>query len=219
MHKMLLITVALLPLSAHAAGMDHSHHSMIPAVSKKLVKNPSVKANIAAMKKMHEGMNITYTGDADIDFTRGMVPHHQGAVDMVAVLQQYGKDAELQALGKRIVIAQNTEIGMMKRWLETRDNKNLPKADCKDPVVVEFKNAMEKMHKNMNIKYTGNADLDFVNGMIPHHQGAIDMAWVLIKHGRDPMLRELAHDVVRSQGQEIAFMKEWLEKHNGHTSH
>lgn len=210
MRKLVLLAALLLPVSAIAAE-DHLHH-MAP-VSGKLAANPSVKANMAAMKKMHKGMDIVYTGDADIDFTRGMVPHHQGAVDMVKVLHKYGKDAELRELGKRIVVAQNTEIAIMKRWLETRDNKKLPKAAANDPVVEKYRAAMKSMHKAMNIKYTGNADKDFVRGMIPHHQGAIDMAWILVRNGRDPMLRDMAQDIIRSQNQEIAIMKEWLEKH------
>jgi len=72
--------------------------------------------------------------------------------------------------------------------------------------------AMEKMHKDMMIDPTGNADIDFVKGMIPHHQGAIDMAKILKEHGKDAELQKLADDIIAAQEKEIAFMKDWLKK-------
>ncbi len=72
---------------------------------------------------------------------------------------------------------------------------------------------MDKMHKDMMIKYTGNADVDFVRGMIPHHQGAIDMAKVEIANGKDPEIRKLAEGVVAAQEAEIKQMQDWLAKH------
>ncbi len=73
--------------------------------------------------------------------------------------------------------------------------------------------AMEKMHKDMMITPSGDADVDFVRGMIPHHQGAIDMAKILKEHGDDPKLQELADDIIIAQEKEIKFMQKWLEKH------
>jgi uncharacterized protein (DUF305 family) len=76
-----------------------------------------------------------------------------------------------------------------------------------------FKEANAKMHKDMDIAYSGDADADFVRGMIPHHQGAIDMAKVVLAHGKDPEIRKLAEAVVRDQEKEVAQMREWLKKH------
>lgn len=76
----------------------------------------------------------------------------------------------------------------------------------------EYKAGMDKMHRGMMIKYTGNADVDFARGMIPHHQGAIDMAKVQLRYGKDPAMRKLAQEVIAAQEKEIAFLRQWLKK-------
>ena len=68
-----------------------------------------------------------------------------------------------------------------------------------------------KMHKEMEIPFSGDADVDFVRGMIPHHQGAIDMAKVVLAHGKDPALKALATNIIKEQEKEIATMREWLK--------
>lgn len=60
--------------------------------------------------------------------------------------------------------------------------------------------------------YSDDADVDFVKGMIPHHQGAIDMAKVAQQYAKDTTVLKLAGDVVSAQEGEIAFMKDWLER-------
>jgi len=79
-----------------------------------------------------------------------------------------------------------------------------------------FKAADERMMNDMQgAAYTGNADDDFVSHMIPHHQGAVDMAETELKYGKDPQLKRLAQRIVTSQRQEIDFMKKWQAKHGG----
>ena len=68
------------------------------------------------------------------------------------------------------------------------------------------------MHKEMGIAFSGDADVDFARGMIPHHQGAVDMAKVVLAHGKDPELRKLAQGVITEQEKEIAFLRDWLKK-------
>src|SRR5215467_6621873 len=68
--------------------------------------------------------------------------------------------------------------------------------------------AMSVMHGDMhNAGYSGEADHDFVKMMIPHHQGAIDMAKSVLLHGKDPVLRRLAQEIVVTQQQEIEVMR------------
>ena len=80
------------------------------------------------------------------------------------------------------------------------------------PADKAFMSSMQKMQKNMDVKPTGKTDRDFVIMMLPHHQGAVDMAKVELQYGKDPMLRKMATDIVKSQEQEIGEMKGWLAK-------
>lgn len=74
-----------------------------------------------------------------------------------------------------------------------------------------FKETHMKMMKDMDITYSGNPDADFVRGMIPHHQGAIDMAKVQLQHGKNAQIRKMAAKIIKDQEREIAQMQAWLK--------
>ncbi|MEO8685991.1 MAG: DUF305 domain-containing protein [Devosia sp.] len=76
-----------------------------------------------------------------------------------------------------------------------------------------YKAANMAMHEQMEIDYSGNADIDFVRGMIPHHQGAIDMAKTVLQYGADPEIKTLAEGIIKAQESEITWMQDWLAKH------
>ena len=78
---------------------------------------------------------------------------------------------------------------------------------------MEMMQRMEAMNKAMmGAPMTDNPDRDLVNMMIPHHQGAIDMARVYLRDGKDPEIRRMAEKIITDQEREIAEFRTWLAK-------
>jgi uncharacterized protein (DUF305 family) len=186
-----------------SAGAHMQHHK--PSIRG---ATASTRAYEVAMATMHQHMNAPLSGNADVDFVRQMIPHHQGAVDMAKVQLQYGHDERLKSFNRWVIRAQELEIGMMKNWLARRDNGAVV-ANAKD----YYGASMAAMHHGMMVDYTGDADVDFVRGMIPHHQGAVDMAAILLHDGNDPEMNDLANNIYSSQTYEISWMENWLAEH------
>ena len=84
-----------------------------------------------------------------------------------------------------------------------------------EAVVRAFQEANARMHAAMSEPGTGDADRDFARGMIAHHEGAIEMAEILLRYGKDPDLRALAEDVIEVQRGEIEFLQRWLAENPG----
>lgn len=82
-----------------------------------------------------------------------------------------------------------------------------------DPATEAYIAVNAAMHDAMAITYSGDPDVDFARSMIPHHEGAVAMAEVVLANGKDPRIRALAEGVVSTQRSEIAELKAWLAAH------
>lgn len=76
-----------------------------------------------------------------------------------------------------------------------------------------MQSAMQRMQQGMSGDMSGDPDVDFARMMIPHHQGAVEMARAELKDGKDPKLRQMAQTIIEDQEREIAAFKEWLAQH------
>lgn len=93
--------------------MQHGDHGAMAEDA-----GPSTRAYMEANMRMHEGMAIEFTGNADVDFARGMIPHHRGAIDMARIVLEHGEDPEIRVLAEEIIAAQESEIAFLQQWLE-----------------------------------------------------------------------------------------------------
>ncbi|MCH8552301.1 MAG: DUF305 domain-containing protein [Natronospirillum sp.] len=184
----------------HHEGMHGEAHQMGEG-------HPFMHDHQRMMEDMH---GFELTGDADYDFVRGMIPHHQGAIDMAETLLSEGSDPELLALAEDIIQAQKTEIAEMEAWLDAYGEPR--PGDHAADIRSGYERANTRMMRDMMVMPTGDINRDFVLGMIPHHEAAIDMAYILLRYSEDTELRTLAEAVIREQEREIRDMRAWLAR-------
>ena len=159
--------------------------------------------------------------DADVDFMAGMIPHHAQAVVMAGWAPTHGARQDVAILCERIVVGQRDEIAMMQTWLSDR-GLAVPDATSTRHKMkmngVEHEMLMPGMLTDEEMAALDRArgsefDRLFLQGMIKHHQGAIDMVDVLFKSygaAQDETVFKFASDVYADQGIEIERMHEML---------
>lgn len=98
-------------------AQSHGEHDAHSAEAPAATGSPANEAYRAANLSMHEAMNIEFTGNADIDFARGMIGHHRGAIDMARIVLEHGEDPELRTLAEEVIEAQEAEITFLQNWI------------------------------------------------------------------------------------------------------
>ncbi|MGE3289813.1 MAG: DUF305 domain-containing protein [Geminicoccaceae bacterium] len=101
-------------------------------------------------------------------------------------------------------------MGMMGSMMQGGDGMVASLPD--DPVAGAFAAINNRMHRDMAVPAGAKPDIAFAQAMVAHHQGAIDMAKVVLGFGADPEIRKLAQDVITAQQGEIEFLQQWLAR-------
>jgi uncharacterized protein (DUF305 family) len=145
-------------------------------------------------------------------FLQAMVPHHESAIAMAEVARRRAEHPEIRELAHAIVSAQEREIGQMRRiHRDLFGEPLLPNADAHAQLGLSMDEAgmMHDADAAKMLRTEKPFDRAFIDAMIPHHQGAIRMARVILAEGGDDRITRLADNIVRAQAQEIREMNGW----------
>lgn len=132
-----------------------------------------------------------------IDFIRCMIPHHQAAIYMSENLLMYTRYQPLIEIAKGIIAMQTKGIEEMKEILRTTSVYMSMERDINTYLTKYFEITNNMIEKMKNSPRCVNINLDFVNEMIPHHEGAIQMCNNLLQYYIDPRLRNVANTIIR----------------------
>lgn len=173
-------------ISGYLAEQDHIMHTMMGAMG-----------------------SVESSGSADVNFLMGMIPHHESAVEMAESYLKYGAENEsMKSLAENIIKTQNEEITQMNNMVKSINTENA-NTDNEKAYINEYMNMMQHGHSHNNANYE-NIDMAFAEGMMKHHQMAIDMAEIIIKYGEDEQVKRLAENIIETQKKEIEEMNNFL---------
>jgi uncharacterized protein (DUF305 family) len=195
------------PSSPNSSGMAQMDHGSMSSPS----DSNAMPMDHSSMMSMDLG---TADENFDLRFIDGMIPHHEGAVAMAQEALQKSNRPEIKQLAQEIIDAQEQEISELKEWRtawypNAGDEPMMYSAEMGHmmPMTEEMRSSM-MMNGDLGAA-DDQFDLRFINAMIPHHQGAIDMAQQALQKSNRSEIKELAQNIIDSQQKEIDQMEQW----------
>ena len=184
-----------------------------------VTSDPSDSANISdyvakedmLMHEMMENMmNIEKSGSADIDFLAGMIPHHQSAIEMSeSYIDHDPQNADIKSLAQNIISVQQEEIATMNDLISSIKESGVTDTEKADAYQDEYTHIMHTSHSHSTNEYNS-VDQAFADGMIEHHQMAIDMSNLILKYSDNEEVKTLAENIISAQEKEIQEMNDFL---------
>lgn len=152
-------------------------------------------------------LSASVTDNITLDFIRCMIPHHQAAIYMCENLLEYTTYTKLQEIAKSIIKMQTIGINQMEEISKTSSNfLNFPSDVCS--YISTYRIITQNMLNRMNNSpKCNNINLNFVNEMLPHHEGAIAMCNNLLQYYIDPRLKCVAENIIIEQSEGINKLK------------
>lgn len=187
-------------------NMNGMNHNAMMMNGNQAMNHDGMTMNHSEMKSSPNAAAAPY----DLQFLDTMTHHHQGALDMAKAAVEKTQNPELKTFAQKIIADQNKEISEMKSWRE--------KWYAGKPAALNLEmDGMEDSMKGMDMKklesLSGKAfDLEFINQMTPHHEGAVEMAKEALTKGERPEIKTLAARIIKAQEAEIKQMADWKAK-------
>ena len=156
------------------------------------------------------GEAVATNNDADTMFAQMMIVHHEGAIDMADLAVEQAESEEVRSLAEGISAAQGPEIEKMTTWLESWGEEIAPMGGM-DHGGMDM-DGMSQDEAMTELEGLSGSDFDrwFLELMIAHHEGAVEMAQTELEDGQDPEALALAEQIVADQEAEISEMQDLL---------
>ncbi|GIW36809.1 MAG: hypothetical protein KatS3mg073_0954 [Meiothermus sp.] len=193
MHAKMFGFIAALLLGWGLAQTDHSGHGSMAMQS------------MAELKKL-SGRNF------DIAYMSMMIEHHKGAVEMARAILKVSKEARIRKAAQEIVAVQNKEIAQLTGWLKSWYGV-APSQRYLQMMRSDMKPMMEASMMGMQTMPGHEMPVDraFLEGMIPHHQDAVDMSRACLQQAARAELKRFCQSVITVQSREIEQYRQWLK--------
>lgn len=164
------------------------------------------------MSDMMMNMEVEPSGNASVDFLVGMIPHHESAIDMSeSYLKFGGENEQLKQLANDIISAQTGEIEQMNQLIQQITDSG-EKDEEKEQGYLQAYAQMMSGHEHMHHGSSAaeNVEQAFAEGMMMHHQMAVDMSEAILDYTEVEEVRQLAETIIKAQEEEIRLMQEIL---------
>ncbi|HRO93992.1 DUF305 domain-containing protein [Citricoccus sp.] len=204
------------------AGSETTATSSAPATTSEATVTDSPTASATATGTATDSAEEISAehNDADIMFARMMIPHHQQAIEMSEImLAQQDQDAQIRQLAEQIKAAQGPEIDRMNAMLSAWGQEPMGMGDMGNMNGMDHGSGsgMSGMMSQEDLDRLEAATGDeaarlFLDGMIEHHKGAVDMAQDEVDNGQNPQAVALAEQVIKDQEFEITQMEQMLQE-------
>lgn len=200
---------------------DHASPAASPPAGNARIFQPGAPGQpskpITAAQSLEAGRSAV--NPADVKFMQDMIEHHAQAVEMVELLKTRTHRASMRQLGKRIAMSQSSEIEMMRSWL-THRGETAPDPSAHDMRGMTMTGMLSPQQMTVLAAAKGpEFDRLFLQGMIQHHRGALDMVIALSSApdaGEDAALSDFLTNIVADQTAEIERMKALLGSYSNH---
>ncbi len=206
----LVVNRPLLALQSGSSQVNKASSAVTPDKAPP-AHSPGDVEMVAAMKGLSAATPaIKMTGQVDTDFMLLMIPHHDAGIAMSSAEADFGEHKELKDMAVLDVHDQTKDNRDMRSYLQHPARANPAAAPTAETAMLA---AMTKMSQSMKgMKLNGKQDHDFIIMMIPHHEAAIAMAEIELKHGSDPRVKKVAQGVFDGQSKDVRDMKKWYKE-------
>ena len=220
--KAILICTALLVLLSGCGGRPTDDHASRDAnhahpsngngtVDHNSMDHGSNRDTASHQSMDHSGMTSSpgaAEAPIELQFLDTMIAHHKGAVEMATLAETKAQSPELKELAAGMIADQEREIGKMSEWREGWFEGKPKAINMEFPGMSHGMNGMDmKKLESLNGR---DFDVEFLRQMIPHHEGALEMAKAVTAKGGRPEIKQLAEDITSAQESEIKQMRKWL---------